>query len=190
MEEVVRLQGRSDWPEALAVARKAAALAERKLVEMGPMSRSEKILLGTFVLSAGYYDAYYRKAQQVRTLLRRDFERAFERCDVVATPTTPTPAFGLGEKIDDPLQMYLADIFTVPAHEIAAVPVIVVGSAPQHSAETTVSPSARWVPSPMRICSSRCGWRRTRPGRWQPLRSKRGERRRSSTWPCIHPNNS
>jgi aspartyl-tRNA(Asn)/glutamyl-tRNA(Gln) amidotransferase subunit A len=75
-----------------------------------------RILLGTYVLSAGYYDAYYLKAQQVRTLLRRDFEEAFEQVDVVATPTTPTPAFKLGEKASDPLQMYLSDIFTVVAN--------------------------------------------------------------------------
>jgi aspartyl-tRNA(Asn)/glutamyl-tRNA(Gln) amidotransferase subunit A len=75
-----------------------------------------RIMLGTYVLSAGYYDAYYLKAQQVRTLLRQDFERAFERVDVVATPTTPTPAFKLGEKTSDPIQMYLNDIFTVSAN--------------------------------------------------------------------------
>src|SRR5262245_37277193 len=80
-----------------------------------------RIILGTFVLSSGYYDAYYLRAQQVRTLIRADFERAFGQCDVVATPTTPTPAFRLGEKADDPLQMYLADIFTVPAN-LAGIP--------------------------------------------------------------------
>ena len=80
-----------------------------------------RIILGTFVLSSGYYDAYYLRAQKVRTLIRRDFEAAFETCDVVATPTTPTPAFRLGEKTDDPLQMYLADIFTVPAN-LAGIP--------------------------------------------------------------------
>ncbi|MEE8557509.1 MAG: Asp-tRNA(Asn)/Glu-tRNA(Gln) amidotransferase subunit GatA [Myxococcota bacterium] len=72
-----------------------------------------RILLGTFVLSAGYYEAYYRRAQQVRTLIRRDFEAAFETCDVLATPTTPGPAWPLGERVDDPLAMYLADAFTV-----------------------------------------------------------------------------
>ena len=80
-----------------------------------------RIILGTFALSSGYYDAYYLRAQKVRTLIRRDFEQAFECCDVVATPTTPTPAFGLGEKTDDPLQMYLEDIFTVPAN-LAGIP--------------------------------------------------------------------
>ena len=74
-----------------------------------------RILLGTYALSAGYYDAYYKKAQQVRTLLTRDFLTAFEQVDVLVTPTAPTPAFKLGEKTDDPLSMYLADIYTVTA---------------------------------------------------------------------------
>jgi aspartyl-tRNA(Asn)/glutamyl-tRNA(Gln) amidotransferase subunit A len=80
-----------------------------------------RILLGTYVLSAGYYDAYYLKAQRVRTLLTRDFEQAFQRVDAIVTPTAPTPAFKLGEKIDDPLSMYLADIYTVTA-DLAGVP--------------------------------------------------------------------
>jgi aspartyl-tRNA(Asn)/glutamyl-tRNA(Gln) amidotransferase subunit A len=71
-----------------------------------------RIMLGTYALSAGYYDAYYLKAQQVRTLIRRDFEQAFERCDVLATPVAPTTAFRIGERLDDPLQMYLTDVFT------------------------------------------------------------------------------
>jgi aspartyl-tRNA(Asn)/glutamyl-tRNA(Gln) amidotransferase subunit A len=80
-----------------------------------------RIILGTFVLSSGYYDAYYLRAQKVRTLIRRDFERAFEGCDVIATPTSPIPAFPFGAKTADPLQMYLADIFTVPAN-LAGIP--------------------------------------------------------------------
>jgi aspartyl-tRNA(Asn)/glutamyl-tRNA(Gln) amidotransferase subunit A len=80
-----------------------------------------RIILGTFVLSSGYYDAYYVRAQKVRTLIRRDYEAAFEACDVVATPTAPNPAFRFGEKTDDPLTMYLEDIFTVPAN-LAGVP--------------------------------------------------------------------
>ena len=75
-----------------------------------------RILLGTYALSAGYYDAYYKKAQQVRTLLTRDFLTAFQQVDVLVTPTAPTPAFKLGEKTDDPLSMYLADIYTVTAN--------------------------------------------------------------------------
>ncbi|HEY6395202.1 MAG TPA: amidase family protein, partial [Candidatus Binataceae bacterium] len=72
-----------------------------------------RIMLGTFALSAGYYDAYYLKGMKVRTLIRKDFERAFERCDVIITPVAPTTAFKLGEKMSDPLTMYLSDIFTI-----------------------------------------------------------------------------
>ena len=82
-----------------------------------------RIMLGTYVLSEGYYDAYYLKAQQVRTLIRRDYEQAFAGVDVVATPTSPTPAFKLGEREADPIQMYLADIFTVSA-PLAGLPAI------------------------------------------------------------------
>jgi aspartyl-tRNA(Asn)/glutamyl-tRNA(Gln) amidotransferase subunit A len=82
-----------------------------------------RIMLGTYVLSAGYYDAYYLKAQQVRTLIRQDFERALASADVVALPTSPTPAFRFGERTADPLQMYLADIFTVSA-PLAGLPAI------------------------------------------------------------------
>ena len=80
-----------------------------------------RIMLGTYALSAGYYDAYYRKAQQVRTLIRRDFDEVFKDVDVLATPTSPVPAFEIGERIDDPLQMYLADVYTLPA-SLAGVP--------------------------------------------------------------------
>jgi aspartyl-tRNA(Asn)/glutamyl-tRNA(Gln) amidotransferase subunit A len=82
-----------------------------------------RIMLGTYVLSAGYYDAYYLKAQQVRTLIRRDYEQAFERVDVVAMPTSPTPAIRIGERIADPLQMYVMDIFTVSAN-LAGLPAL------------------------------------------------------------------
>ena len=80
-----------------------------------------RIMLGTYALSAGYYDAYYLKAQKVRTLLTRDFENAFRKVDAIVTPTSPTAAFKLGEKVDDPLAMYLADIYTVTAN-LAGVP--------------------------------------------------------------------
>jgi aspartyl-tRNA(Asn)/glutamyl-tRNA(Gln) amidotransferase subunit A len=80
-----------------------------------------RIMLGTYVLSAGYYDAYYRKAQQVRTLMKEDFRLAFEKCDAIITPTSPTPAFSIGEKVDDPLSMYLSDVYTVTAN-LAGVP--------------------------------------------------------------------
>jgi aspartyl-tRNA(Asn)/glutamyl-tRNA(Gln) amidotransferase subunit A len=72
-----------------------------------------RIILGTYVLSSGYYDAYYLRAQKVRTLIRNDFLKAFEKVDAIVTPTSPTAAFKIGEKSDDPLQMYLSDIFTI-----------------------------------------------------------------------------
>jgi len=105
------------------------AVGARGLTDMYLRSRSEgfgvevkrRIVLGTYVLSAGYYDAYYRKAQQVRTLLRRDFEQAFEGCDVIATPTSPEVAFELGSRADDPLRMYLSDVYTVSAN-LAGLP--------------------------------------------------------------------
>jgi len=99
------------------------------LLDMYTRSRDEgfgmevkrRILTGAFALSSGYYDAYYRKAQQVRTLIRQDFLNAFEQVDVIATPTSPIPAFGIGEKTDDPLTMYLSDIFTI-AVNLAGLP--------------------------------------------------------------------
>ncbi len=101
----------------------------RELEEMYVKSRSQgfgtevkrRIMLGTYVLSAGYYEAYYRKAQKVRTLIQRDFEHAFESCDVLVGPTSPTTAFKLGEKLEDPLTMYLSDIFTVSVN-LAGLP--------------------------------------------------------------------
>ena len=82
-----------------------------------------RIMLGTFALSAGYYDAYYLKAQKVRTLIRRDFEKAFETCDALITPTSPTVAFRIGEKISNPLDMYLSDVFVVAAN-LAGIPAL------------------------------------------------------------------
>ncbi|BDG61248.1 Asp-tRNA(Asn)/Glu-tRNA(Gln) amidotransferase subunit GatA [Caldinitratiruptor microaerophilus] len=82
-----------------------------------------RIMIGTYALSAGYYDAYYKKAQQVRTLVVRDFQQAFAEVDVLATPTTPTPAFRIGEKTDDPLAMYLADVYTIPVN-LAGLPAL------------------------------------------------------------------
>jgi len=107
------------------------------LAEMYRRSRSEgfgeevkrRILLGTYVLSAGYYEAYYAKAQKVRTLLRADFDTAFSECDVIATPTSPEVAFRLGEKSADPLRMYLSDIYTVSA-SLAGIPGISVPCGP------------------------------------------------------------
>ena len=99
------------------------------LMEMYRSTRSQgfgaevqrRIIIGTYCLSAGYYDAYYGKASQVRTLIMEDFTRAFERCDVILCPVAPTPAFKLGEKVDDPLTMYLSDIFTLSAN-LAGIP--------------------------------------------------------------------
>src|SRR5262249_10092630 len=86
-----------------------------------------RILLGTFALASGYYEAYYGRAMRVRQLLRADFDRAFERVDVIACPSIPAPAFRVGEKTDDPLTMYLSDVFTVPA-SLAGLPAISVPS--------------------------------------------------------------
>ncbi len=82
-----------------------------------------RVMLGTHVLSSGYYDAYYLKAQKARTLMKGDFEKAFERCDLIAAPVTPTAAFRVGEKASDPLRMYLSDIFTISAN-LAGVPAL------------------------------------------------------------------
>jgi len=101
----------------------------RELREMYEKTRSRgfgpevkrRIMLGTYVLSAGYYDAYYLKAQQVRTLIRRDYEQAFQKVDAVVMPTSPTPAFKIGERVEDPLSLYLTDVFTVSAN-LAGLP--------------------------------------------------------------------
>jgi len=103
----------------------------RDLMEMYTQTRARafgkevkrRIILGTYVLSAGYYDAYYRKASQVRTLMRKDFDEAFQEVDVILSPTAPTPAFRIGEKTEDPLQMYLSDIHTIPVN-LAGIPAI------------------------------------------------------------------
>jgi aspartyl-tRNA(Asn)/glutamyl-tRNA(Gln) amidotransferase subunit A len=87
------------------------------------LEAKRRIILGTYALSSGYYDAYYLKAQRARTLIKKDFEKAFSDCDIILTPTTPTPAFKIGEKIRDPLSMYLSDIFTIPAN-LAGIPAI------------------------------------------------------------------
>ena len=99
------------------------------LLEMYRSTRSQgfgpevkrRIILGTYSLSAGYYDAYYRKASQVRTLIMQDFKKAFESCDVLISPVAPTPAFKIGESVDDPLTMYLSDIFTLSVN-LAGIP--------------------------------------------------------------------
>ncbi|HEY4274809.1 MAG TPA: Asp-tRNA(Asn)/Glu-tRNA(Gln) amidotransferase subunit GatA [Rhizomicrobium sp.] len=101
----------------------------RDITDLYEKSRAEgfgaevqrRILIGTYVLSAGYYDAYYARAQKLRTLIKRDFDQAFERCDVLLTPATPGPAFGVGEKTSDPVSMYLNDVFTVTVN-LAGLP--------------------------------------------------------------------
>jgi aspartyl-tRNA(Asn)/glutamyl-tRNA(Gln) amidotransferase subunit A len=103
--------------------------AVRDITELYEKSRAEgfgaevrrRILIGTYVLSAGYYDAYYSRAQKIRTLILRDFEQAFEKCDVLLTPATPGPAFAMGQKSDDPIAMYLNDVFTVTVN-LAGLP--------------------------------------------------------------------
>src|SRR5690606_22747779 len=96
-----------------------------------------RVILGTYALSAGYYDAYYGSAQQVRTLIQRDFATAFEQADVLVSPAAPTTAFRLGEKVDDPLAMYLNDVTTIPAN-LAGVPgmALPMGLAPEDSLPT------------------------------------------------------
>jgi aspartyl-tRNA(Asn)/glutamyl-tRNA(Gln) amidotransferase subunit A len=102
---------------------------KNSLMEMYRSTRSQgfgpevqrRIIIGTYCLSAGYYDAYYGKASQVRTLIMQDFKKAFETCQVILAPVAPTPAFKIGEKTEDPLTMYLSDIFTLSAN-LAGIP--------------------------------------------------------------------
>ena len=104
----------------------------KDLIDLYERSRAEgfgaevrrRILIGTYVLSAGYYDAYYLRAQKVRALIARDFTEAYKSCDVILTPATPAPAFGIGEKVSDPLTMYLYDVFTVTVN-LAGLPSLV-----------------------------------------------------------------
>jgi aspartyl-tRNA(Asn)/glutamyl-tRNA(Gln) amidotransferase subunit A len=96
--------------------------AETRERGFGPEVK-RRIMLGTYALSSGYYDAYYLRAQKVRTLVRRDLDQAFERCDLVAGPVAPGVAFRLGERVEDPLRMYLADVFTITAN-LAALPAL------------------------------------------------------------------
>ncbi|HMF58974.1 MAG TPA: Asp-tRNA(Asn)/Glu-tRNA(Gln) amidotransferase subunit GatA [Vicinamibacterales bacterium] len=106
-------------------ARSVSEMYERSREEGFGREVKRRIILGTYVLSAGYYDAYYLKAQQVRTLIKRDYDTAFASVDVIAVPTSPTPAFPLGERTGDPVRMYLSDVFTVSAN-LAGLPAITV----------------------------------------------------------------
>lgn len=104
-------------------------VSEKELIDMYEQTRTQgfgnevkrRIMLGTYALSAGYYDAYYLKAQKVRTLIKQDFEETFKKCDILITPTSPTPAFKIGSKVAEPLQMYLSDILTIPGN-LAGIP--------------------------------------------------------------------
>ena len=115
------------------------AKAGKDVIDMYTKSRSEafgdevkrRIMLGTYVLSAGYYDAYYRKGQKVRRLIKEDFDKAFQEVDCLITPTSPTTAFKIGEKVDDPLTMYLSDIYTVSAN-LAGIPGISIPCGKDH----------------------------------------------------------
>ena len=111
---------------ASAIAPKAASttspsFTRRAAPKVSAREVQRRILIGTYVLSAGYYDAYYARAQKLRTLIKRDFDKAFESCDVLLTPATPGPAFALGEKTADPVSMYLNDVFTVTVN-LAGLP--------------------------------------------------------------------
>jgi aspartyl-tRNA(Asn)/glutamyl-tRNA(Gln) amidotransferase subunit A len=128
-----------------------------------------RIMLGTYVLSAGYYEAYYLRAQRVRTLIRRDFEEAFRHVDVIATPVSPTLAFRLGEKIDDPLAMYLADIYTLPA-SLAGVPALSVpcALATPRDGGRPLPVGLQLIAPPLeeaRLCSVAYAWEQISPAR-------------------------
>ena len=119
------------WRASTACATATAASTPATCVEMYEHTRGEgfgpevkrRIMIGTYALSSGYYDAYYGQAQKVRTLVKRDFAAAFERVDLIASPTSPTVAFGLGSRTADPLAMYMSDICTIPAN-LAGLPAI------------------------------------------------------------------
>jgi aspartyl-tRNA(Asn)/glutamyl-tRNA(Gln) amidotransferase subunit A len=130
---------------------------------------ARRIVLGTFVLSTGYYDAYYLRAQRARTLVRRDFEEAFRDVDVIATPVSPTVAFPIGERVNDPLAMYLADVYTLPA-SLAGVPAISVPCEPTApSAGVPALPVGLQLIAPPleegRLCALASAWERLSPAR-------------------------
>ncbi len=133
LERQLQAARRDGNAEAVAVAEQALGTQTSLLTEMYVRTRTEgfgtavkrRIMLGTYVLSSGYYDAYYGKAQRVRQLIRQDFDRVFESVDVLLTPASPTPGFKLGSQIEDPLAMYLVDVYTVTAN-LAGIPGVVV----------------------------------------------------------------
>jgi aspartyl-tRNA(Asn)/glutamyl-tRNA(Gln) amidotransferase subunit A len=126
-----------------------------------------RIMLGTYVLSAGYYDAYYLRAQRVRTLIRKDFDDAFAEVDVIAAPVSPVVAFRLGEKVDDPLAMYLADVYTLPA-SLAGLPAMSVpcGLAPPPGGGPPLPVGLQLIAPALaeeRLCSVGAAWERIAP---------------------------
>jgi aspartyl-tRNA(Asn)/glutamyl-tRNA(Gln) amidotransferase subunit A len=128
-----------------------------------------RIMLGTYALSAGYYDAYYLRAQKVRTLIRRDFEQAFSDVDVIAAPVSPTVAFRIGERIDDPLSMYLADVYTLPS-SMAGVPALSVpcGMTPANADAPPLPVGLQLIGRPLAeelLCTVAYAWERISPAR-------------------------
>jgi aspartyl-tRNA(Asn)/glutamyl-tRNA(Gln) amidotransferase subunit A len=110
------------YAKRLAGGKLARDLVERTRTRFGPEVK-RRIILGSFVLSSGYYDAYYLRAARTREVIRKDFEEAFEECDALLSPTTPSPAFRLGEKLTDPLEMYLCDVMNVCVN-LAGIPAL------------------------------------------------------------------
>ena len=155
------------------------ALEQTRGQGFGPEVK-RRIMLGTYALSAGYYDAFYLKAQQVRTIIRREFETEFEKFDAIVSATSPTVAFRLGEKTSDPLQMYLSDILTLPAN-IAGIPGI---SVPARTVGRRDCQSASRY-SPGTWASRRCSGSRTHSSR-HPAGTAKG-RRSSSLTPRREP---
>ncbi len=148
----------------------ATLYAESRGGGFGPEVK-RRIMLGTYALAAGYYDAYYKKAQQVRTLIKRDFERAFAEVDVLLTPISPTPAFKLGDRVDDPVKMYLSDVYTLPA-SLAGVCAVSVPCAPAPATnERPVLPIGLQIVAPAfaeeRMFQVAAAWERLSPARGQ-----------------------
>jgi aspartyl-tRNA(Asn)/glutamyl-tRNA(Gln) amidotransferase subunit A len=146
----------------------AALYASTRGAGFGPEVK-RRIMLGTYALAAGYYDAYYKKAQQVRTLIKRDFDEAFARVDVLLTPISPTVAFKLGEKVGDPVKMYLSDVYTLPA-SLAGVCALSVPCAPAPAAATRpLLPVGLQVIAPSfaeeRMFQVAAAWERVSPAR-------------------------
>ena len=132
-----------------------------------------RIILGTYVLSSGYYDAYYLRAQKVRTLIRQDFLKAFEKVDAILTPTSPTAAFKIGEKSEDPLQMYLMDIFTISCNLAGICGLACRAVSPAHS---------HGCPSACSFWASRSAKRQSCGSPTPTSRARRGTRKSRRSW--------